>query len=183
MQFTAMPTVDDERFVLRPLAANDLETWAGYLMQPHVLEHTSWNVKSPEDLRTFVWQESTRDPDSAIRFVVARRDSNRLVGTIGFHFVQAVHRSAELAYDYAPEVWGQGLASSLCRSMTAWGHASARLLRVQATVLETNARSIRMLERSGFEREGMLRSFRLVRGTPGNFYMYSHVVAPTDATT
>jgi [ribosomal protein S5]-alanine N-acetyltransferase len=49
------------------------------------------------------------------------------------------------------------------------------MTRVQPTVLESNQRSVRVLERSGFEREGLLRSDRLVRGHPGNLRMYAHV--------
>ena len=43
-----------------------------------------------------------------------------------------------------------------------------------------NVQAASELARGGFVREGLLRSYRLVRGAPGNFYMYSHVlVAPT----
>ena len=44
-----------------------------------------------------------------------------------------------------------------------------------ATALESNERSARVLERCGYQREGLLRSYRLVRGQPGNFFMYSHL--------
>jgi ribosomal-protein-alanine N-acetyltransferase len=56
-----------------------------------------------------------------------------------------------------------------------WAHLDAGIIRVQATVLESNARSIATLERMLFVREGLLRSYKLVRGKPGNFYMYAHV--------
>jgi ribosomal-protein-alanine N-acetyltransferase len=45
-------------------------------------------------------------------------------------------------------------------------------------VLEANVRSAGLLERCGFLREGLLRSYRRVRGRSGNFYMYSHVLPP-----
>ncbi len=57
----------------------------------------------------------------------------------------------------------------------AWAHAHVGIARVQATVLDSNARSLRVLERCGFRREGLLRSYRMVRGTPGDFWMYSHL--------
>jgi RimJ/RimL family protein N-acetyltransferase len=47
-----------------------------------------------------------------------------------------------------------------------------------AVVLETNLRSARTLEQSGFLREGYLRSYRQVRGRAGNFWMYSRLRAP-----
>jgi ribosomal-protein-alanine N-acetyltransferase len=61
--------------------------------------------------------------------------------------------------------------------LTEWALTHAGLLRVQATVLTTNTRSVRVLERCGFDREGLLRRYRLVRGAPGDFWMYSRLAA------
>jgi ribosomal-protein-alanine N-acetyltransferase len=46
-----------------------------------------------------------------------------------------------------------------------WAHSHVGLVRIQATALETKQRSLRVLERCKFVREGR----------PGNFAMYSHV--------
>ena len=47
-------------------------------------------------------------------------------------------------------------------------------------MLDTNAASIRVLEKAGFEREGWLRAYRVVRGMPGNFFMYARVAQAAD---
>ena len=49
------------------------------------------------------------------------------------------------------------------------------LLRIQATVLESNERSLRVLQRCAFEREGYLRSYRQIRGRAGNFWLYARL--------
>lgn len=61
-------------------------------------------------------------------------------------------------------------------SMPQLQHPDA-VLRVQATALQSNTRSRKLMERCGFECEGLLKSFRLVRGVPGDFWMFSHVAA------
>ncbi|WP_051971992.1 GNAT family N-acetyltransferase [Massilia sp. 9096] len=68
-----------------------------------------------------------------------------------------------------------GIARSLCETALQWAFTRLNLVRVQAVVLETNLRSARTLERSGFQREGYLRSYRQVRGRSGNFWMYSRL--------
>ncbi|MBS0445380.1 MAG: GNAT family N-acetyltransferase [Proteobacteria bacterium] len=176
MQFAALPVSDHPAYALRPIEADDLPHWLAYLDLPEVYRHTSWNHPTLEDLEPYAWSPAMRTPANLLRLAIVPRDTNQLVGTIGFHTVVPVHRSAELAYDLAPSFWGRGIAAHMCRLMVAWAHAQANVLRVQATVLESNQASIRVLERSGFEREGMLRCYRLVRGSPGNFYMYSHVL-------
>lgn len=173
VQFSALPESEHELVALRPMEAADIPAWFGYLSMPEVFEHTSWNVHSPDDLARYSVQDRTST--SLLRLAVAERTSNRLVGTIGFHTVSPENRSAELAYDLAPCMWGRGIASHLCGVLVDWAHLHVGVRRVQATVLSSNSRSIRVLERSGFLREGLLRSYRFVRGSPGDFWMFSHV--------
>jgi [ribosomal protein S5]-alanine N-acetyltransferase len=175
MQFGALPECEHPAVRLRPLTAADVPAWFAYLSQPIVFEHTSWNLASPTDLARYAGNADTRDPSTLLRLAVADRATDSLVGTVGFHTVMPEHRSAELAYDLSPAVWGKGIATHVVEVIVEWAHSHVGLRRVQATVLSSNARSSKVLERCGFEREGLLRSFRMVRGRPGDFWMYSHV--------
>lgn len=182
MQFTELPQSSHEKVRLRTLVAADIPAWYGYLRLAPVFEHTSWNLQSPSELMPYVHGAEASTPASRLRLAIALRASDELVGTAGFHTVSPENRSAEIAYDLAPELWHQGVASHVCSVLTGWAHAHVGMLRVQATVLESNARSIAVLERCGFRREGLLASYRLVRGRPGNFFMYSHVVSAAHGT-
>lgn len=173
MRFTALPESEHELVTLRPLVPSDIPQWFEYLAMPVVFEHTSWNVQSPSELERYAALSEV--PSALLRLAIAERATDRLVGTIGFHTVSPENRSAELAYDLSPPWWGQGIASHACEVMVQWAHLHVGLLRVQATVLNSNSRSIEVLQRCGFKREGLLRSYRIVRGRPGNFWMYSHV--------
>ncbi len=176
MLFETLPESTHALVFLRPIVQADLRPWYAYLSQPVVLEHTSWNLATSEELSPYVWDPDANTESSLLRLAVALRTTGELVGTAGFHTVQPQNRSAEIAYDFTPSVWGKGIATSVCRQLVAWAHVHVGLLRVQATALESNAPSMAVLERSGFVREGYLRSYRMVRGRPGNFFMYSHVV-------
>ena len=175
MQFTDLPRFDHEIVTLRPINDDDLLTWYEYLSLPIVFEHTSWNVSSPKELAQYVWQREAFTPATLLRFAIALRSTDELVGTAGFHTVLPQNSSAELAYDLSPSVWGKGIATSVAKSLVAWAHTDANIVRVQATVLESNVRSAKVLQRCGFEREGLLRSYRKVRGNSRNFYMYAHI--------
>jgi [ribosomal protein S5]-alanine N-acetyltransferase len=175
MQFKALPQPEHELVMLRPLTHADILQWYEYLAMPVVFEHTSWNVQSASDLEHYA--EQSELPSSLLRLAIAERSTNQLVGTIGFHTVSAENRTAELAYDLSPPWWGKGIASHMCEVMVEWAHSHVGLLRVQASVLTSNHRSVEVLQRCGFKREGRLRSYRIVRGKPGDFWMYSHVQA------
>lgn len=175
MLFTTLPVSTHEQIIIRPIEEADIAVWYGYLSLPEVFTHTSWNLNSADLLRHYVRNSDSQTASSKLRFALADRGSNALVGTMGFHTVQPENQSAELTYDLSPSTWGRGVASGLATDLVIWAHEHVGLVRVQATVLESNERSMRVLERIGFRREGLLRSFRMVRGTPANFWMYSHV--------
>jgi ribosomal-protein-alanine N-acetyltransferase len=175
VQFSTLPESGHEQVKLRPIAAADIPVWFEYLSMPAVFQHTSWNLQSPADLSHYDSSRQSRTPSSLLRLAIADRATDRLVGTIGFHTVSPEHHSAELAYDLSPSVWGRGIATHLCGVVVAWAHSQVGLRRVQATVLSSNNRSMRVLERCGFKREGLLQSYRFVRGSPGDFWMFAHV--------
>jgi len=175
MKFSAMPESVHPDFVVRPMESRDIEIWYDYLTLPAVFQHTSWSVTSANELATYIWSPETFEPATKTRFAIATRGDDKLAGTIGFHTVSPQNRSAEIAYDLAPEVWGRGLATYACGLLVGWAHTHIGICRIQAAVLESNVRSARVLDRCGFEKEGLLRQYRMVRGTPGNFFMYSHI--------
>lgn len=176
MLYQSLPVSEHPDFDLRPIRRADLDDWFAYLSQHQVYEHTSWDVKSVGDLLSFV-NASAHGFDPLFRLAIADRSSDKLIGTIGFHSVSLGDRRAELAYDLSPEVWGQGVATHFSKLMVEWAHGKASMVRVQATVLQSNARSIAVLRKAGFEHEGTLRSYRMVRGTAGDFEIYSHIAS------
>lgn len=180
MIYRTLPTSGHPLVELRPIAATDLQHWYEYLSLPLVYEHTSWNLSSLGDLASHVAGSTQVTPDSMFRLAISSRSSGQLVGTIGFHSIGAQDRRAELAYDLSPSIWGQGIASYAVALMTDWAHSDPGFTRVQATVLQSNARSLAVLERCGFHFEGRLQSYRMVRGKPGDFAMYAHI-APAES--
>jgi len=176
VKFRALPQSEHVLIEVRPIVVADIPPWFECLTDPAVYEHTSWNVQTPDELSHYAWSTSTEEPSSLTRFAIAERATGLLVGTVGFHSVSPQNRTAEIAYDLVPSYWGKGIATYACGLLTSWAHQSCDILRVQAAVLQSNERSARVLSRCGFEREGLLRSYRLVRGVPGDFWSYAHVV-------
>ncbi len=175
MEFAVLPESGHELVVLRSITEQDVPVWFAYLSLPAVYEHTSWSLSSAAELMPYAIDPDPSSPNSMLRLAVASRTSGALVGTVGFHSVSARDRRAEIAYDLAPEMWHKGIATYLVEVLVRWAHSQAGIIRVQGTVLQTNARSEAVLRRCGFQDEGLLRSYRMVRGVPGDFRMYSHI--------
>jgi RimJ/RimL family protein N-acetyltransferase len=66
-------------------------------------------------------------------------------------------RRAELGYWLAAATWGHGIATEAVRALVDFGFRELALARIFAHVLDGNAASMRVLEKLGLEREGLLR--------------------------
>ena len=84
-----------------------------------------------------------------------------MIGLIGLHTWEHHHRRAELGYDMAVSRWGQGVASEAAGAVIEYGFTAMKLHRIQAHTIADNHRSVRLLERLGFQREGTPREHSL----------------------
>ena len=93
----------------------------------------------------------------AIRFTVRARSDGRFVGQVTVFGVNPDDRRAEVGYAFAAAEWGQGYAPEATARVIEWAFTSLGLHRLDAVVVAGNERSIRVLRRLGFRREGVRR--------------------------
>jgi ribosomal-protein-alanine N-acetyltransferase len=167
------PTIDLDQARLRPLRVADADALYAYLRDPVVTDLTSYPVPSRPLAEAIIERSLRRWAAGELsKWGVALRQDDQLVGTCGFNEWSQVHRWAELAYDLAPAHWGKGLMRQAVAAVLQWAYRQNLVNRVHAFVRVDNRRSQRLLERSGFVREGCLRSYRVCRGEPHDFYIY-----------
>lgn len=160
-------------FTVRPITLDDAQAWASYVCLPQVMALTSSTARSAADLLPMIQRMLAGSADAPIRFVLQPPGSTAIVATVGFHTVSSLNGTAEISYDVAPDCWGQGIATAACRAATRWGLQVRGWHRIQATTLRSNLRSQQVLQRCGYLREGVVRNFRVVRGLPADYCMFS----------
>ncbi len=160
-------------FDVRPVQMSDAEAWASYACLPEVKEHTSSTTSSVSDVQAIILRSLAGEESSPIYFALIPAGTTELVATVGFHTISPVNGSAEITYDVAPSYWGQGVAARACKQATEWAFRELAWHRIQATTVLSNVRSQRVLEKCGYEREGLVRNFRVVRGKPTDYWLYS----------
>jgi RimJ/RimL family protein N-acetyltransferase len=166
---------DVQGFILRPVSPADAAEWAEFAALPQVQRYTSSAISSVADLLPMIERSLSEDENAPVLFVVRQVSNQQLVATVGFHTISSLNRTAEVTYVVRPDHWGQGLATRLCDAAVRWGFDERGWVRVQATVLEANRPSIRVLHKCGFAYEGRLRNFRIVRGQPSDYLLYARV--------
>ena len=167
-----LPHLTLDAVTLRPLRTSDAMAWYAYLSDPLVVQYTSFDINALADVEALVRELlAGAASGSDARFAIARTSDDVLIGTIGLHDPQ--QGTMELGYDLARAYWGRGLATQVTRRVLAWGFGDLGLQRIQATVVEGHGASVRVLEKCGFHKEGVLRDYRLCRGELRDFSMYA----------
>ena len=167
------PTFDLGDLRLRPLKPGDEVALFEYRADPRVTEHTSIPEATVETLAESIRRDiAAYGEGTSCRFALAAQD-DRLIGMCGFNQWSIPHRHAELAYELAPLHWRRGYMRRAIGTVLAWGFQRVALNRVHSFAMTSNQHSIGLLEKCGFTREGILREYRIARGTPRDFYIYS----------
>jgi RimJ/RimL family protein N-acetyltransferase len=97
-------------------------------------------------------------------------------GAIGLALGKDIeHRSAELGYWLAEPHWGRGITTAVVRAASEHAFANLDLLRVFALPFATNVRSIRVLEKAGFTREGVMRKSAIKDGVVLDQVLFARV--------
>lgn len=111
----------------------------------------------------------------AVRFyVIPKSDPHTIIGTISFHNISTLFRSScEIGYKFSSEYQHQGYATEALKKCTEIIFEDLHLHRIQAWVLPDNLPSQRLLERLGFAREGIARSYLKVNGHWRDHVQYS----------
>lgn len=173
-----VPTLDAGAVLLRPLRPEDAEAIWAYWREPAVAEPTGLDVGSVDDVRPML---ATIAEDFAagrsVRWALTAPGDTSAIGTCRVYAWSLRDARAEIGYDLAPAFWGRGIMSDVVRCVLAWAAEECGLHRIEATVLDGNERSARLLERTGFVREAVMRDHRLVRGAFRDVWLYARILA------
>jgi [ribosomal protein S5]-alanine N-acetyltransferase len=96
------------------------------------------------------------------------------VGGIGVIAGEGITRhTAQFGYWLGETYWGKGIATAAARAMVVHVFSSARFVRLEAPVFAWNPASMRVLEKVGFVREGVLRKSVFKDGQFSDSVMYA----------
>ncbi|HYM39443.1 MAG TPA: GNAT family protein [Thermoplasmata archaeon] len=162
------PALETARLVLREITLDDTAFWLRHFSDPEIVEMTAFEPPADREAakgELLRYAVHPFEQGTGIRWGMALRGSPELIGTLGYHgWVREGGDRARMGYDLAREHRGRGLMSEAMRAVLAHGFDRMRLNRVEALIDPTNGPSIRLVERLGFRREGVLRENTYFRG-------------------
>ena len=149
------PVLTTQRLVLRGSVADDAADLFTFRSDPVEQRFNDPPLRTLDEAHDLIRRlDRERQEYGALHWGITLAGEDRVVGLLGYNEVIGEHRRASLGYDIARRLWGRGLATEALTAVLAHGFGTLRLNRVEAHTDAANARSIRLLERLGFWREG-----------------------------
>lgn len=112
-------------------------------------------------------------------FVIASTD-NHILGTCGIHRIDLKNDTAELGYWVRTSMTGNGIATEATRLLSNWAFSEKGLHRIEILASVENFASQRVAEKSGGQREGILRQRIELHGRRHDCVLYSILNVCTD---
>jgi ribosomal-protein-alanine N-acetyltransferase len=176
--FEYFPRFDLGDVHLREIRISDSAAYHRYMNNDEVKEFlTQDNIPitldaAAEDLRYWSGVFTHR---RSIYWGIATTETDELIGTIGFNVWNRVHNRVDISYDLDQRFWGKGIMGRAMSWVVKFALEEMNVVRIQATVALGNVRSVKLLERSDFQQEGILRKYEIIAGKYTDYYMYALV--------
>jgi len=168
--------IETRRLVLREMAAADWRAIDAYNRDPRF--HAYLPIEPPDagTTQSFValcLQRARERPRRHYDPVVVERASGAILGTLRLSLRR--RGIADLGYAIRPDRWNEGFASEALMALLAALRPRLALAEVWATVDPANAASIRLLEKTGFSREGYAREYLCINGVWQDHLLYARL--------
>ena len=156
---------------LRAPRASDYQAWAALRLESRSRLEPVEPLWAEDELsrsayrrRLAHYARDAREGTGLASFIFQASDGALLGGVTLSNIRRGVNQSASLGYWIGVPYWGRGHMTSALAVLFPHAFQELKLHRLEAACLPTNAGSIRVLERSGFVREGYARSYLRIAG-------------------
>ncbi len=176
--------VDDSRtlaadVILRPYRVDDVSPLleAARESVTEVEPFLPWcrpNLTAEEQLAWIEAQAAARAAGRAFEFVVLSGDG-AFLGGCGVNQIDALNRRANVGYWVRSSATRRGVATAALRQAVRWAFQHTDLVRLEVLVSTRNAASLRVADKAGAVREGVLRRRLLLHGTWHDAVLFSIV--------
>ncbi len=180
------PHLETERTILRNLKVSDSQQLFSYYNNQKVFQYLDWTgPKSEEDAREII--KSFQDGFTEgwiIRWAIEDKETQKLIGTCFLSEFQDDVK-AELGFELSQEFWNKGIMTEVAKCVIDYGLNTLTLIRIQAVCNPENEASQNLLEKLGFQKEGLLRKFEFHTETKklNDVFMYSLINESIEAGT
>ena len=162
-------------FTLRGWKPEDAASVQKNANNPHIADFLLDRFPAPYTLDDAMsWIALMQNQDPMLSFAIDIEGD--AVGAVGLELRNDIYRKAPLiGYWLGKDYWGHGIMTEAVKLVTAYAFANLDVVRLQAGILGNNPKSMRVLEKSGFTKEGILRNAIFKNGVVLDEHIYGLV--------
>ena len=174
--------LETERLVLRAPAPEDYHQWCDLRRESESFL-TPWEPIWHDDhftranfLNRIYWAERAIQDLSAVPLFLIRREDRRLLGAITLDNIRrGPAQSATTGYWIGQRFARMGYMREAVRAVVAYSFNTLDLSRIEAGCLPENTPSRRLLEKCGYEYEGVAYNYLQINGRWRNHVLYANI--------
>lgn len=178
----AGPVLVGATVTLRMPRSRDFREWAKLRGESRAFLEP-WEPRwTRDELEPAAWRQRLRRyradfaRGTGISFFVFENRSGSLTGGITLGNIRhGAAQSASIGYWMGERFAGRGLMGEALELVIEHSFRTLRLHRLEAACIPDNNRSVRVLEKAGFTREGLLRSYLKINGSWQDHFLYGLV--------
>jgi ribosomal-protein-alanine N-acetyltransferase len=177
-----LPAITGAGVTLRLPHAGDFTAWAALRERSREFL-TPWEPTWPADdltrgafrRRLKRYAEDVRG-DLAYAFLIFRSEDNAMVGGLTLANIRrGVAQAGSIGYWIGAPFARKGYMTAAMRALAPFCFGTLRLHRLEAACIPSNTASIRLLERTGFQREGYARAYLCINGIWQDHLLYARI--------
>lgn len=159
--------INSDRLLIRPILKNDAEAIFKYRSDSIANIYQSWIPTSIDEVCDFINNKvaSKLDVyDTWYQFVIVKKETGKLIGDIGIHFIDVEKYQAEIGCTLDKNQQGKGFATEALIGTINYLFSNLNKYRIIASVDPRNKKSIELVERLGFRKEAHFKKSLLIKG-------------------
>jgi len=182
-----LPAIAGAGVTLRVPQSGDFAEWAALRERSRAFL-VPWEPTWPADdltrgafrRRLKRYAEDLRN-DLAYAFLIFRSDDNALVGGLTLANIRrGVAQAGSIGYWVGAPFGRKGYMTTAMGALVPFCFGTLRLHRLEAACIPGNTASVRLLEKTGFQREGYARSYLCINGTWQDHLLYARLKDDAD---
>ncbi|MDD5417332.1 MAG: GNAT family N-acetyltransferase [Candidatus Nanoarchaeia archaeon] len=167
--------LESERLILRPVKLSDADAVYEHAKHRVISRYTS-NIPYPypkESAKPFLRKCLKKLKDNEeYTFAMVPKNKKTLIGIVSLH-LKWENKRAELGYWLGKKYWGNGYMPETVKTILDFGFNKLKLNKIYARAFVVNSASKRVLEKSGFKKEGTLQQHYFKNGRFYDAYSFS----------
>ncbi len=169
--------VETERLTFSQVELLHARDYRAMMSDAEMGRHTDIPCQPTEEqaLEFINWMMNLNSTDKGRAWTLQQGD--QIVGFIRLNRIDKSKSLATVGYELAKPFWGKGLVSEALRALVNHAHGQMGLHRLEAGVFDGNTASARVLEKAGFQKEGVQRSCLEHRNERRDLWLYGRLAS------